>query len=80
MAGQRLKLRCSNCHQLVSGGPPLKECDDLTITSSTPTTIMAISNDSISTSDWQEMSIFEKVTVFRALYDVRLKIKQILIK
>jgi hypothetical protein len=50
----------------------LKRCDDLTITSSTPTTIMAISNDSITTPDWQEMSIFEKVTVLRALCDARL--------
>jgi len=50
----------------------LKRCDDLTITSSTPSTIMSISNDSITTTDWQEMSIFEKVTVLRSLCDARL--------
>jgi hypothetical protein len=50
----------------------LKRCDDLTINSSTPSTIMSISNDSITTADWQEMSIFEKVTVLRALCDARL--------
>ena len=33
---------------------------------------MSISNDSITTTDWQEMSIFEKVTVLRALCDARL--------
>lgn len=50
----------------------LKRCEDLTITSSIPLTTMSISNDSISTADWQEMSIFEKVTVLRALCDARL--------
>jgi hypothetical protein len=33
---------------------------------------MSISNDSISTTDWHEMSIFEKVTVLRSLCDARL--------
>lgn len=50
----------------------LKRCEDLTINSSTPSTIMTISNDSITTTDWQEMSIFEKLTVLRALCDARL--------
>jgi hypothetical protein len=49
----------------------LKRCD-LTINSSTPSTIMSISDDSITTTEWQEMSIFEKVTVLRALCDARL--------
>ncbi|CAF0948752.1 unnamed protein product [Adineta steineri] len=49
----------------------LKKCD-LTIISSTPSTTMSISDDSITTTDWQEMSIFEKVTVLRALCDARL--------
>ncbi len=49
----------------------LKRCD-LTIISSTPSTNMSISDDSITTTDWQEMSIFEKVTVLRALCDARL--------
>ncbi len=49
----------------------LKRCD-LTITSSTPSSIMSISDDSITTTNWQEMSIFEKVTVLRALCDARL--------
>lgn len=50
----------------------LKRCDLNITTSSTPSTIMTISDDSISTTNWQEMSIFEKVTVLRALCDARL--------
>ena len=50
----------------------LKRCDLTISTSSTPSTLMAISDDTISTSEWQEMSIFEKVTVLRALCDARL--------
>jgi hypothetical protein len=49
----------------------LKRCD-LTINSSTPSSMMSISDDSITTVDWQEMAIFEKVTVLRALCDARL--------
>ena len=33
---------------------------------------MSISDDSITTTNWQEMGIFEKVTVLRALCDARL--------
>jgi hypothetical protein len=33
---------------------------------------MTISNDTISTTEWKEMGIFEKVTVLRALCDARL--------
>lgn len=50
----------------------LKRCEDLRIIPSDPSTMMTISNDSIATTDWQEMSIFEKVTVLRALCDARL--------
>ncbi|CAF3357745.1 unnamed protein product [Rotaria sp. Silwood1] len=44
----------------------------LTIVSSAPSSIMIISDDTISTTDWKEMGIFEKVTVLRALCDARL--------
>ena len=33
---------------------------------------MSISDDSITTTNWQEMGIFEKVTVLRTLCDARL--------
>ena len=49
----------------------LKRCD-LAIVSSAPSSIMTISDDTISTTDWKEMGIFEKVTVLRALCDARL--------
>lgn len=49
----------------------LKKCD-LNITSTPPTNTMSIIDDSISTTEWHEMSIFEKVTVLRALCDARL--------
>ena len=49
----------------------LKRCD-LNITSSTPSVVMSISDNSLTTADWREMSIFEKVTVLRALCDARL--------
>jgi hypothetical protein len=49
----------------------LKRCD-LTIVSSIPSSVMTISDDSISTTDWKEMGIFEKVTVLRALCDARI--------
>ena len=49
----------------------LKRCN-LNIDSSPPTSLMAISDDTISTTNWQEMGIFEKVTVLRALCDARL--------
>ena len=49
----------------------LKRCD-LTIIPSIPSSTTTISNDSISTTDWKEMGIFEKVTVLRSLCDSRL--------
>jgi hypothetical protein len=49
----------------------LKRCD-LTIVSSVPSSVTSISDDSISTTDWKEMGIFEKVTVLRALCDARI--------
>ncbi len=49
----------------------LKRCD-LTIVPSIPSSVMTISDDTISTTEWKEMGIFEKVTVFRALCDARL--------
>lgn len=50
----------------------LKRCN-LNIVSSPPSTLlMTISDDTISTANWQEMGIFEKVTVLRALCDARL--------
>ncbi len=49
----------------------LKRCD-LTIVSSVPSSMTSISDDSISTTDWKEMGIFEKVTVLRALCDARI--------
>ena len=49
----------------------LKRCD-LNITSSTPSVVMSISDNLLTTTDWREMSIFEKVTVLRALCDARL--------
>ncbi len=49
----------------------LKRCD-LTIVPSIPSSVMTISDDTISTTDWKEMGIFEKVTVLRSLCDARL--------
>ena len=49
----------------------LKRCD-LTIVSSTSSTLTTISDDSISTTMWEEMTIYEKVTVLRSLCDSRL--------
>jgi hypothetical protein len=49
----------------------LKRCD-LTIVPSIPSSMTSISDDSISTTDWKEMGIFEKVTVLRALCDARI--------
>ncbi len=49
----------------------LRRCD-LTIDSSISSFVMTISNDTISTTEWKEMGIFEKVTVLRALCDARL--------
>jgi len=49
----------------------LKRCD-LTIVPSIPSSVTTISDDTISTTEWKEMGIFEKVTVFRALCDARL--------
>ncbi len=49
----------------------LKRCD-LAIDSSISSFVMTISNDTISTTEWKEMGIFEKVTVLRALCDARL--------
>jgi hypothetical protein len=49
----------------------LKRCD-LNIVSSVPSSCMTISDDTISTTDWKEMGIFEKVTVLRSLCDSRL--------
>ncbi|CAF4465651.1 unnamed protein product [Rotaria socialis] len=65
----RLHVNSSNMFVMLSN--ILKRCD-LNITSSTPSNIMSISDDSITTTDWHEMSIFEKVTVLRALCDARL--------
>lgn len=66
----RLHVNSSNMFIMLSN--VLKRCEDLRIIPSDPSTIMTISNDSITTIDWQEMSIFEKVTVLRALCDARL--------
>jgi hypothetical protein len=49
----------------------LKRCD-LTIVPSIPSSVTTISDNTISTTEWKEMGIFEKVTVFRALCDARL--------
>lgn len=49
----------------------LKRCN-LTIVPSDPLSTMTISDDTISTADWREMGIFEKVTVLRALCDARI--------
>lgn len=49
----------------------LKRCD-LNVVSSPPTSVLTISDDTISTTEWKEMGIFEKVTVLRALCDARL--------
>lgn len=54
----------------------LKRCD-LNIVSPSQTgspssSLMSISDDTITTADWQEMGIFEKVTVLRVLCDARL--------
>jgi hypothetical protein len=49
----------------------LKRCD-LNIVSSAPSSVMTISDDTISTTEWKEMGIFEKVTVLRALCDARI--------
>jgi len=49
----------------------LKRCD-LNIVTSPPSSLTTISDDTISTTEWKEMGIFEKVTVLRALCDARL--------
>ncbi len=49
----------------------LRRCD-LTIDSSISSFVMTISDNTISTTEWKEMGIFEKVTVLRALCDARL--------
>ncbi|CAF0791155.1 unnamed protein product [Adineta ricciae] len=66
----RLHVNSSNMFNMLSN--VLKRCDLTISTSSTPSTLMTISDDTISTTEWQEMSIFEKVTVLRALCDARL--------
>jgi len=65
-------LHSSSSNMFVMLSNVLKRCEDLRIIPSDPSTMMTISNDSIATTDWQEMSIFEKVTVLRALCDARL--------
>jgi hypothetical protein len=49
----------------------LKRCD-LTVVTPVSSTLTSIVNDAISTTNWQEMTIFDKVTVLRALCDTRL--------
>ncbi|UJR23552.1 hypothetical protein I4U23_026540 [Adineta vaga] len=66
----RLHVNSSNMFSMLSN--VLKRCDLTIATSSTPSTLMTVSDDTISTTEWQEMSIFEKVTVLRALCDARL--------
>ncbi|CAF3552866.1 unnamed protein product [Rotaria sordida] len=65
----RLHVNSSNMFMMLSN---VLKRSDLTIVSSIPSSIMTISDDTISTIDWQEMGIFEKVTVLRALCDARL--------
>ncbi|CAF2415814.1 unnamed protein product [Rotaria sp. Silwood2] len=65
----RLHVNSSNMFVVLTNA--LKRCD-LNINFSTPSTTMTVSDDSIATTDWHEMSIFEKVTVLRALCDARL--------
>lgn len=50
----------------------LKRCDLNIVTSPPPTSLTTISDDTISTTEWNEMGIFEKVTVLRALCDARI--------
>lgn len=61
----------SSSNMFVMLSSVLKRCD-LTIIPSIPSSTTTISNDSISTTDWKEMGIFEKVTVLRSLCDARL--------
>lgn len=49
----------------------LKRCE-LEIVPPDSSSTMAISDNTISTTDWREMGIFEKVTVLRALCDARI--------
>lgn len=49
----------------------LKRCE-LEIVPPDASSTMAISDNTISTTDWREMGIFEKVTVLRALCDARI--------
>ncbi|CAF0754590.1 unnamed protein product [Rotaria sordida] len=65
----RLHVNSSNMFVILTN--VLKRCD-LNINSTIPSTTMTISDDSITTAEWHEMSIFEKVTVLRALCDARL--------
>lgn len=63
--------RFSSSNMFVMLSNVLKRCD-LTIIPSIPASTTTISNDSISSTDWKEMGIFEKVTVLRSLCDARL--------
>ncbi|CAF2892560.1 unnamed protein product [Rotaria sp. Silwood2] len=65
----RLHVNSSNMFIMLSN---VLKRSSLTIVSSVPSSIMTISDDTISTTDWKEMGIFEKVTVLRALCDARL--------
>jgi len=65
----RLHVNSNNMFVMLSN--VLKRCD-LTIVSSTSSTLTTISDDSISTTMWEEMTIYEKVTVLRSLCDSRL--------
>ncbi|CAF0743398.1 unnamed protein product [Adineta ricciae] len=65
----RLHVNSGNMFMMLSS--VLKRCD-LTIDSSCSSFVMKISDDTISTTEWKEMGIFEKVTVLRALCDAKL--------
>ncbi|CAF0852742.1 unnamed protein product [Rotaria sp. Silwood1] len=65
------RLHVNSGNMFVTLTNVLKRCD-LNINLSTLSTTMTISDDTITTTDWHEMSIFEKVTVLRALCDARL--------
>ncbi|CAF0760190.1 unnamed protein product [Adineta steineri] len=65
----RLHVNSGNMFMMLSN--VLKRCD-LTIDSSISSFVMTISDDTISTTEWKEMGIFEKVTVLRSLCDSRL--------
>ncbi|CAM4743737.1 unnamed protein product [Rotaria magnacalcarata] len=65
----RLHVNSSNMFIMLSN---VLKRSGLNIVSPDPLSTMAISDDTISTTEWIEMGIFEKVTVLRALCDARL--------